>query len=85
MVRPTSAWKMTTASIAAGCGGTSACTTESPATRGRPTRMREVRVRRATVNAMGIRRTKPTSKKTGKPTMSPAHIMAQVTRRAPKR
>ena len=42
-------------------------------------------MRRATVKAIGMSRTKPTSKKTGKPTISPAHIMDQVTRRSPKR
>src|SRR5438477_92292 len=35
---------------------------------GSATRINEVPVRRATVNAMGIRRKKPTSKKAGKPT-----------------
>ena len=60
-----------TASIAAGCGGTSPCTTERPASMGRPTRTSEVPVRRATVNAIGISSTKPTSKKAGKPTIAP--------------
>src|SRR5271156_3425245 len=84
IVRPTSAWKMMTASIAAGCGGAMQWTTESPASIGRPTRTREVRVRRATVNAIGISRTKATSKKTGKPTISDAHSIDQGTCRSPK-
>ena len=74
-----------TASIAAGCGGTSPCTTESPATMGRQTRMSEVRVRRATVNAIGMSSTKPTSKKAGRPITSPPITMAHGTRFSPKK
>ena len=65
---------MVTASIAAGCGGTRPCTTESAGDHGQADQdQRSVPVRRATVNAMGMSRTKPTSKKAGRPTIRPMH------------
>ena len=54
---------------AAGCGGIRPCTTESPATIGKPISSSDLPVRFATLNAIGISSTKPTSKNTGKPTM----------------
>jgi hypothetical protein len=68
---------MVTASIAAGCGGINPCTTDSPATIGNPTSTSDDPVRRATVKAIGISSTKPTSKKTGRPTTNPITTIAQ--------
>ena len=65
IVRPMSALYAVTAMSAAGCGGTSPCTTLSPATIGMPTNTIDVPVRFATVNAIGTSSTKPTSKNTG--------------------
>ncbi|MNP53436.1 hypothetical protein D3C76_1479140 [compost metagenome] len=76
-VCPTEAWKACTASIAAGCGGTSACTTESPATIGSPTIRIDTPTRRAMVKAMGTSSTKPTSKNNGSPTRKAMHTIAQ--------
>ena len=73
-----------TASRAAGCGGTIAWTTESPAVIGSAMRISGMRVAAATVKAIGTSRTKPTSKKTGNPTISATVIIAQSARRGPK-
>ena len=72
-----------TAMSAAGCGGTSPCTTLSPATIGIPTSTMFVPVRFATVKAMGTSSTNPTSKNTGMPTMNAMTAIAQWTRRSP--
>ena len=85
IVSPTSALYAPTASIAAGCGGSIPCTTESPATSGMPILMSDSPVRRAIVNTSGTSRTNPTWKKTGIPTMKATTMMAQWTRRSPKR
>ena len=83
MVRPMSALYAVTATKAAGCGGTRPCTTLSPATIGMPTYTMDVPVRLATVNAMGMSSTNPTSKNTGRPTRKAMVAMAQCTRRSP--
>src|SRR5450830_1897687 len=84
MVRPISALYAVTASKAAGWGGIRPCTTDKPATIGIPTSTIEVPVRLATLKAIGISNTKPTSKKTGKPTMNATVIIAQCTFFSPK-
>jgi hypothetical protein len=70
--------------VAAGCGGTRACTTERPVAIGSPALMIEVPVRLATVNTIGTSSTKPTSQNTGSPTISATVIIAQCTRFSPK-
>ena len=45
----------------------------------------DIPVRRAIVNTSGMRRTKPTWKNTGIPTMKATNMIAQCTRRSPKR
>ena len=62
IVFPTSALKIPTAAIAAGCGGTSPCTTDSPATSGIPIVISDTPVSNAIVNTNGINSTNPTWK-----------------------
>src|SRR6476620_3667376 len=83
MVLPMSALYADTAMSAAGCGGTSPCTTLRPAAIGMPTNTMFVPVRFATVNAIGTSSTKPTSKNTGIPTMNATVAIAQCTRFSP--
>src|ERR1051325_8759284 len=60
IVRPTSARYAPTASMAAGCGGSMPCTTDSPATNGIPILTSDMPVFRAIVNTSGISSMKPT-------------------------
>ena len=69
--------------IAAGCGGTNACTTDRPATIGSPTIRIDTPTRRATVKAIGTSNTKPTSKNIARPTTRPVITSAHCTRFLP--
>ncbi len=79
MVEPMSAPNAPIASSGPGCGGTSPCTTDRPASSGRPILTSDTPVRRATMNTSGATSTKPISKKSGMPTRKAAIIMAQWT------
>ena len=68
---------MPMAATGPGCGGTSPCTTESPAASGNPSRSSGVFVSRARVKTMGTSSTSPTAKNTGMPTMNAMNITAQ--------
>ena len=71
--------------MAAGWGGSIPCTTERPATSEIPIFTSDIPVRRAIVNTSGTSRTNPTWKNTGMPTMKATNMIAQCTRRSPKR
>ncbi len=66
-VTPRSACSASTATSGPGCGGTRPCSTERPASAGMPTRISGRLPRRATSSTIGISRTTPTSKNSGRP------------------
>ncbi len=76
MVMPVFAWRVAIAAIGPGCGGMRPCAVDIPAARGRARRRIGVRVSRASVKAMGPRRTMPTPKKTEMPTRNATSITA---------
>ena len=59
-VRPTLAWNRATSAVGAGCGGRKPCSTESAASRGRPTYRAGSRYWYATENSSGTTSRKPT-------------------------
>ena len=66
-VRPRSAESRPIAVSGPGCGGTSPCSTESPARAGMPTFISDTPVRRDTMITTGTSSTTPTSKNSGRP------------------
>ncbi len=85
IVRPMSAWSRSIAASGPGCGGTSACEADKPATSGSPRSSSGSFSRRASVNTIGASRTRPTLKKTGRPTTNATKVRTQCTCRTPNR
>ena len=77
--RPMSACSRSIAASGPGCGGTRPCEADRPATSGSPKSSSGSLSRRASVNTIGASSTRPTLKKTGRPTTNATSARAQCT------
>ncbi len=75
-VSPRSACRLSIATSGPGCGGTSPCRTERPASAGIPIRSNPTSVRRATSSTIGTSSTTPISKNSGSPTSAATPAIA---------